>query len=69
MELELLPLWIPVHPRLTMDKLIEQIAALTEAMHRYADATYALAEVLIGAHNELEEEESKPAIDLRTMDP
>ena len=52
-----------------MDKLIEQIAALTEAMHRYADATYALAEVLIGAHNELEEEESNPAIDLRTMDP
>lgn len=43
-----------------MDKLIEQIAALTEAMHRQADATYTLVDVLLGVEAELKRGDIPP---------
>ena len=60
MELELLPLRVLIHSRLIMDKLIEQIAVLTEAMHRQADATYTLVDVLLGVEAELKRGDIPP---------
>ena len=60
MELELLPLRILIHPRLTMDKLIEQIAALTEAMRLQAEATFTLVDVLLGVEAELKRGDIPP---------